>query len=464
MASDKPRVRFSPSPTGPFHVGSARTALFNWLFARANDGVFILRIEDTDPERDREEWVEVILDSMRWLGLDWDEGPHRQSGEQAAHLDAAQRLFQAGHAYYCDCTPDDVKERTGNPSLGYDGFCRERGLEPGPGRSLRFKVPQEGETVVHDAIRGEPAFENATIADFVIVRSTGTPVFVLANVVDDVAMDITHVIRGEEHLSTTPKYLLIRAALTDKPEPHFAHVPLLVNEKRQKLSKRRDKVALGDYRDKGILAEAMRNYLVLLGWQPGDDREIVTIEEVIASFRLEDISKSPAFFDLDKLTHVNAEYIRAEEVEEFVARSEPWLPAHFDRAQFAKLAPLVQERVRLMSEVPGMVEFLFADPVEIDEAAWEKATKQEDVAAQVLDVAAARYPECEWTAEAIQQATFALGEELDMKLRKVQAPIRVAVTGKGVGLPLFESLEALGRERTLERIARARARLTQVAA
>ncbi|MEA2403727.1 MAG: glutamyl-tRNA synthetase [Thermoleophilaceae bacterium] len=462
--ADSPRVRFSPSPTGPFHVGSARTALFNWLFARANDGTFILRIEDTDPERDRPEWIDVILDSMTWLGLDWDEGPYRQSGEQPAHLAAAQKLYESGHAYYCDCTPDDVKARTGNPSLGYDGFCRDRGLEPGPGRSLRFKVPHEGETVVHDAIRGEPSFENATIADFVIVRSTGTPVFVLANVVDDVAMDITHVIRGEEHLSTTPKYLLIRKALTDKPEPQFAHVPLLVNEKRQKLSKRRDKVALGDYRDLGFLSEAMRNYLVLLGWQPGDDREIVTIEEVIASFRLEDISKSPAFFDVDKLTHINSEYIRAEPVERFVERSEPWLPESFDRDVFARLAPLVQERVRVLSEVPGMVEFLFVDEPEIDDAAWQKATKDRDVAAKVLDAAAERYASCDWDAESIKQATFALSEELDLKMRKTQAPIRVAVTGKGVGLPLFESLEALGRERTLERISRARARLTQVPA
>ncbi|MGH9180972.1 MAG: glutamate--tRNA ligase, partial [Acidimicrobiales bacterium] len=305
-------MRFSPSPTGFFHVGGARTALFNWLVARQRGGTFILRIEDTDKERNRPEWVEGIQSAMVWLGLDWDEGPYFQSERTHLYAEAAEKLHAGGQAYYCDCTRDAVDARTrGNPTPGYDAFCRDRNLDAAPGRPLRFRTPREGTTTVVDVVRGRPSFENATIEDFVIARGDGTALFVLANVIDDLDMAVSDVIRAEEHLPTTPKYILLHEALTDRPLPAFAHVPVIVNEKRQKLSKRRDKVALEDYRDQGYLAHAMRNYLGLLGWAPSGDREVVSVEEMVDEFRLEDVNLSPAFFDEKKLRHFNGLYIRA---------------------------------------------------------------------------------------------------------------------------------------------------------
>ena len=276
MSSSAPlRVRFAPSPTGYFHVGGARTALYNWLVARKGDGKFVLRIEDTDRERSKPEWIEGILSALEWLGVDWDEGPYLQSERGPIYADVASRLFESGNAYACDCTREQVLERTkGNAIPGYDGFCRDRGLAWTPGTVLRFRVPDSGVTIVHDVVRGEVEFQNSTIEDFVIVKSNGDALFVLAVVADDRDMEITHVIRAEEHLPTTPKAVLIWEALGGPPLPVFAHLPWLVNEQRQKLSKRRDKVAVEDYRVQGYLPEAMRNYLVLLGWGSPDQREI----------------------------------------------------------------------------------------------------------------------------------------------------------------------------------------------
>ena len=461
-----PRVRFAPSPTGFFHVGSARTALFNWLFARRSHGTFILRIEDTDVERNREEWVEGIVSAMAWLGLDWDEGPYRQSERGDRHRAAAERLFSEGRAYYCDCTRDDVLARTAaNPAPGYDGFCADRGLGPGPGRALRFRVPDTGTTVVHDVIRGDVPFEHATIEDFVIVKSTGQPLFHLANVVDDLDMGITHVIRGEEHLPNTPKALLLWDALGGPEPPVFAHVPVLVNEKRQKLSKRRDPVALEDYRSRGFLPEAMRNYLVLLGWSPLDGREVLGIDDMVSEFRLENVNTSPAFFDVVKLTHFNGEYIRALPVDRFIETCRPWLekgpwPAdRFDPAVFARLAPLVQERVAVFEEVPAMVDFCFLDEPLTDEAAWQKAVARNADADAVLSESAAGFGSCEWTAGGIRAVIERVGEAHGLKLARAQAPVRVAVTGRTVGPPLFESLEVLGRDRAVARLEAALERL-----
>jgi glutamyl-tRNA synthetase len=449
-----PRVRFAPSPTGPFHVGGARTALFNWLFARREGGEFLLRNEDTDPERSSDEWLEGILDGLRWLGLDWDGEIVRQSGRLDAHRAAADQLLGAGHAYWCDCTKEAVEARTGQAS-GYDGFCRERGLGPGDDRVVRFAAPREGSTTVVDLIRGDATFEHALIDDFVIVRRGGAPIFVLANAVDDEFQQVTHVIRGEEHLSTTPKYLLIRRGLGYDGDPVFAHLPLLVNEKRQKLSKRRDKVQLLQYRDEGYLAVAMRNYLALLGWAPRDGEEIAPIERMTEQFRLEDVSRAPAFFDEVKLRHVNAEYLRAMGDEEFAAAARPFVERaveRFDPALFAQVAPLAQTRVQVLSEVPQLLGFLFTDRVEFDQASWEKAIEKNAWSADVLRDAAAAYVEAAWETEALKDTTVAIGERHGLKLGKAQAPIRVAVTGRTVGPPLFESLEALGRETTLARV------------
>lgn len=466
--ADAPRVRFAPSPTGFFHVGGARTALFNWLFARHHRGTFILRIEDTDVERNRPEWVAGIESALRWLGLDWDEGPYFQSARTDRHREAAEKLYADGCAYYCDCTREVIERRTrANPTPGYDGYCAERGLGPGPGRALRFRTPDEGATTVVDVIRGPTTFEHVTIEDFVILRSSRQAPFILANVADDIDGAITYVIRGEEHLPNTPKALLLWEALGAGPPPVWAHVPLLVNERRQKLSKRRDKVALESYRDEGYLAEAVRNYLALLGWAPRDGREILTLEEMTAEFRLEDVNNSPAFFDVRKLTHFNAEYIRALAEATFVQRSLPWLestdapwpPEAFDLEVFNKIAGLVQTRVQTLAEVPGMVDFLFVEEPELDAASWEKHVAGVPAAREVLTGVLAAYAEVDWKAPAVEAATWEVGERLGLNRKRTQFPVRVAVTGRALGPPLFESLEVLGRARTLRRIERALARL-----
>jgi glutamyl-tRNA synthetase len=445
-----------------FHVGGARSALHNWIYARQHGGALVLRIEDTDTSRNRPEWTEGIIRALAWLGIGEDqyEGPFLQSANTGEHKKAVERLRDAGRAYFCDCTRDDVIARTGDSYKGYDGHCRDRGLEAGPGRALRFRTPDEGSTVVIDLIRGKPEFDNATIEDFVIARGDGSVLFMLANVVDDMTQRITHVIRAEEHLSNTPKQQLLWEALGAQP-PIWAHVPVVVNEKRQKLSKRRDKVALEDYQAEGYLAEAMRNYLMLLGWAPSGDREIVPWSVIEEEFRLEDVHPSPAFFDVKKLRAFNGEYIRALPVEEFVERCRPWLGApyapwaseKYDEEVFRALAPLAQTRVAVMSEITAIVDFAFLDEPDIDEASWNKAMKEP--AAAILAAAIESYTDAPWTAEELKARTEAIGVEHGLKLGKTQAPIRVAVTGRTVGLPLFESLQVIGRECTLERLRKA---------
>jgi glutamyl-tRNA synthetase len=457
------RVRFSPAPTGYLHVGGARTALFNWLYARSVGGTFILRIEDTDAALSRDDLIEGIQRTLRWLGIDWDEGPFRQSQRAGLYQAAAARLRESGYAYYCDCTREDVQART-RDDAGYDGWCRDRGLTAG---AVRFRAPDEGATVVHDLIRGDVTFEHTTIEDFVIERTDGTAVFLLANAVDDMDMAMTHVIRGEDLLNSTPKVLLIRQALGDEQPPVYAHVPLIVNEKRQKLSKRRDDVAIEDYRERGYLPEALRNYLALLGWAPANDREILPIEDMVAEFRIEDVKPSPAFFDVKKLEAINAEYIRALPVATFVRECLPWLetdppwpPERFNLSVFEAVAPLVQERARTLAEVPGMVDFLFLEELAVDPGAWDKAITRNPAAAGVLDEAIACYGEARWETDELHRLTAAIADRHGLKLAKAQAPIRAAVTGRGVGPPLFESLHLLGRERTIERLARAKDHLS----
>jgi glutamyl-tRNA synthetase len=464
------RARFAPSPTGYFHVGGARSVLFNWAFARHNNAALVLRIEDTDAERNRPEWTAGIISALDWLGIDGSqyEGPFFQSENLGKHTEAAQELYRQGRAYYCDCTREDVIARTGDQHRGYDGYCRDRGLEPGPGRALRFRAPDEGATVVDDLVRGKTVFENSTIEDFVLARGNGSVLFLLANVVDDMDQRITHVLRSEEHLPNTPKQQLLWEALGHEP-PAWGHLPIVVNEKRQKLSKRRDKVALEDFRDEGYLAEAMRNYLMLLGWAPKGDREIVPFDEMVAEFRIEDVNPSPAFFDVKKLRAFNGEYIRALTADQFIAACQPWLspetvpwPAgRFDPAVFADLAPLAQTRVALLAEIVPMVDFAFlAEPVQ-DEASWAKAMREP--AADLLADVAVAYEDVPWTAEPLRERLEAVGASYGLSLGKAQAPVRVAVTGRTVGLPLFESLVVLGRTETLRRIESARERVTGLA-
>ncbi|GLX02597.1 glutamate--tRNA ligase [Microtetraspora sp. NBRC 16547] len=452
------RVRFAPSPTGMFHVGGARSALYNWALAEQSGGTFVLRIEDTDAARNRPEWTEGIISALAWIGINGDsphfEGPYFQSAYEAQHREAAATLLKDGKAYHCTCTRDDVKARTGSEHQGYDGFCRDRGLTEG---AVRFRTPDEGVTVVDDLVRGRVEFPNAAMEDFVIVRGDGSPLFILANVIDDIEMRISHVVRAEEHLSNTPKQQLLWEALGVTP-PIWAHVPVIVNEKRQKLSKRRDKVALESYRDEGYLAEAMVNYLMLLGWGPGDDREIMPWSEMMPMFRLEDVNPSPAFFDEKKLRAFNGEYIRALPLNVFIERCAPWLDPSWDRETFARVAELAQTRVAVLSEITANVDFLFLDEPVHDQASWDKAMKPG--AAEILSGYAERLQEVSWDPESLKTALEEVGAAHGLKLGKAQAPVRVAITGRTVGLPLFESIEVLGRERALERLRTALAKLS----
>jgi glutamyl-tRNA synthetase len=455
--SDGPRVRIAPSPTGYFHVGTARTALFNWLFARQTGGTFVLRVEDTDAARNRPEHTEGIIRSMQWLGLDWDEGPYFQSERRSLYEAAIEKLVAAGAVYACDCTPEQIEKRAEErgEASGYDGHCRDQGHELAPGRLLRFRTPDTGRTSFDDLVRGTVVVDNANIEDFGVRKSNGDPLFILANVVDDADMGITHVIRGEDHVSNTSKYILLWEALGFGPLPVFAHLPLLLNDSRKKLSKRRDKVAVEDYRDEGYLPEAMRNYLALLGWSPAGDREIVGVDEMITAFRLEDVKSAPAIFDERKLQAVNAEYLRALSQPELVDRAQAWI-----QSRWQPIAPLVQERARTLADVFTITDFLYRPTPVIDLGEWDKGVRKNPSFGALLTAAAARYATVEWTAAALHDATAAAGQDAGVpQLGKAQAPIRLAVTGRSVGPPLFESLELLGRDQTLARLAAAQERL-----
>ncbi len=436
-------MRFAPAPTGYLHVGGARSALFNWLFARRHGGTLVLRIEDTDQERSRPELIEAILDSLSWLGIDWDEGPVFQSERRDLYRQAAEKLLADEVAYLIDADK--------NPLPGTE-------IQPGVGVAVR--VPDDGATEFDDLIRGHVRFEHENVEDFVIWRSNDTPTFVLANAIDDVDLAISHVIRGEDLLSSTPKVLFLRRALGHTDVPVYAHLPLLVNEQRQKLSKRRDDVAVGDYRERGFLPEAMANYLALLGWGPPDGVEVRPMDEIVELFALEDVVKGAAFFDLHKLEHVNGEWMRRLALDEFLTAVDPWVSGldGFDSERWRAIAPLVQERVKVLSEAPEQVDWLFAPDAPDDPESWAKAMGEQ--AADLLDAVIETYEAVDWEAEALKEALRALGEDrFGLKLGKAQAPVRVAVTGRTVGPPLFEGLVLLGRDETLRRLRAARAKL-----
>ena len=463
-----PRYRFAPSPTGFFHVGGARTALYNWALALRTGGTFVLRIEDTDESRNSPEWTQGIIDALSWLGIDSShpqfEGPYFQSQNAALHVAAAHKLFEQGNAYWCDLSAEQIQARAKETGKqGYDGYSRDRGLTGGPGQVLRFRVPA-GSTVVHDLVRGEVEFANETIEDFVLLRSNGSPMFLLANVVDDIEMKVSNVVRAEEHLPNTPKQQMLWDALGHTP-PQWAHVPVLVNEQRKKLSKRRDKVALEQYREEGILPDAMVNYLMTLGWAPAGDTEIVPWSSMVEEFRLEDVNHSPAFFDIKKLASFNGDYIRALSLQDFVSASLPvlaatdaWPASRFSAEVYEKIAPLVQTRVVTMSEVPAMVDFLFLEDPAIDQAAWDK-TMAAEFAADVLKHCMSEFATCEWNHDALKTILESWTEAKELKLGKTQAPIRVAMTGRTVGPPLFESIEILGRDETIRRLQKSLSRL-----
>ncbi|WP_413806968.1 glutamate--tRNA ligase [Streptomyces sp. OE57] len=483
------RVRFCPSPTGNPHVGLVRTALFNWAFARHHGGTLVFRIEDTDAARDSEESYTQLLDVMRWLGFDWDEGPeiggphapYRQSQRMDLYREVAEKLLEAGHAYRCYCTAEELEERreaarkAGRPS-GYDGKCRTLTAEriaayeaEGRASIVRFRMPDEPITFT-DLVRGELTFAPENVTDYGIVRANGAPLYTLVNPVDDALMEITHVLRGEDLLSSTPRQIALYRALAEigaggGAVPAFGHLPYVMGEGNKKLSKRDPQASLNLYRERGFLPEGLLNYLSLLGWSLSSDRDVFSLEEMVEAFDISAVNANPARFDLKKAEAINADHIRLLDVKAFIEACEPWLraphapwaPEAFDAAAFEALAPLAQTRLTVLSDITANVDFLFLDEPVADEASWAKAMKPG--ADALLASVRTRLAEADWDAETLKAAVLAAGEEHGLKLGKAQAPLRVAVTGRTVGLPLFESLEVLGRERTLARVEAALAKL-----
>jgi glutamyl-tRNA synthetase len=477
------RVRFAPSPTGFLHVGGARTALFNWLFARHEGGTFVLRIEDTDVERSRQDWTEGIQTTLRWLGLDWDEGPHLQSGRFDRHLEAARQLLERGAAYECFCTEEEITARyearkaAGPADPGYDGHCRrltpaerEQRAEEGRPRSVRFRTPDDGASSFTDVIRGEVTVPWSTIPDFVIVRTSGAPVFYLANAVDDADTGITHVIRGEDLTDTTHRMLALREALANfgvigPGRPVFAHLPLLVGADRAKLSKRHGAISLEDFAERGYLPEALANYLGLLGFslptgEDGASREIVSLAELAAGFDLARVAPSPAFFDYDKLNWINGEYIRALSPAEFAERCRPFGEARYgdrlDPAVFAPAMAIAQERATTLAGAADAAWFLFVPEEEFAIAPESlDRLRATDRVAEILAAVADHLEQCEWTVEGADLRPVL--EELEIKPRKGLPAVYAAIEGTHAGLPLFDSIVLLGRERAVRRVRAAEA-------
>ena len=454
-------------------MGSARTALFNWLFARHHGGELVLRVEDTDASLKTQAYVDAIIEPLRWLGLDWDSGPYFQSERRGLHSAAIEQLVAGGAAYYCDLTRADIEQRCAAAGLpaGYHGWSRDRDVTDGPGVVVRFRCPDDGATVVDDIVRGRVSFPNESLEDFVIRRGDGSPTFHLANAVDDHDMGITHVIRGEDLLNTTPRVQLIWQALGSGPPPAYAHLPLLVNAKRQKLSKRRDDVALDDYRRRGYLPEAMVNYLTLLGWGPPDEVEIRPLDEIVALFDLDAVKPAPAFFDPVRLDHINSAYIKALTPEQFTARAEPflagpdapWPPERYDCDKVRVLAGEIQQRIVRLGEAAGWIDWILCPEVSYDEKAWNKAMVKGRAAAQVLEAVEARLYADDFTSpQRLESIVMGVGDELTESTGarvRSQPPVRVALTGTGAGLPLWEPMRLLGREATLARLRAALARL-----
>ncbi len=446
------RLRFAPSPTGALHIGGARTALYNWLAARHEGGALVLRIEDTDRERSTEENVEQILDALRWLELDWDEGPISQAGRADRHQAALRRLLESGAAYRDTATAKDVEawKAEHGADRGYRG-------EPSddPAAAVRLRVPDEGATVVEDQIRGPVSFPNRSYDDFVIARGDGSVLYNFAVAVDDAEMGVTDVVRGDDHLSNTPKQLLVLAALGFEP-PRYAHLPLLHGPDGRKLSKRHGAASVQELREAGYLPAAVRNYLALLGWGADDDATLISTDELIERFRVADVGKAAAIFDEKKLRWVNGRYMRELPLEQYVQA----VATHLGRPADERLrsaCEIAQEKAQTLAEVWPLIRFLFEPPVD-DEKAWRK-TMKDDAPRALRAVREALAEGDEFDAEAVERTLSPLPERLGLKPGKVYQPIRVAITGTTVSPGIFESVSALGRDETLRRIDAALVRL-----
>jgi glutamyl-tRNA synthetase len=452
MSEKDLRVRFAPSPTGALHIGGARTALYNWLAARHSGGKLILRIEDTDLERSTEENVSQILEALEWLGLDFDEGPLSQVARAPEHSAALGRLLESGAAYRDSATADDVrawKDRHG-AGRGYRGTH-----DPGGGGAIRLRVPDEGDTVVKDMIRGEVRFPNSSQDDFVIARGDGSVLYNFAVAVDDADMGVTEVIRGDDHLSNTPKQLLVLEALGVDP-PRYAHVPLLHGPDGKKLSKRHGAASVQELRDAGYLPAAVRNYVALLGWGPGDDETLLDTDELVSRFRPEDVGRSSAVFDEKKLRWMNGRYMREMDLDEYTGAVARFNGREPDQA-LRDACAIAQEKAQTMNEVWPLVRFLFEEPVD-DEKAWRKTMKAH--APEALTASREALAGLEgFSAAEVEAALEPIPGSMELGAGKVYQPIRVAITGTTVSPGIFESVSALGRERTLARIDAALARL-----
>jgi len=447
------RLRFAPSPTGALHIGGARTALYNWLAARHDGGQLVLRIEDTDLERSTAENVEQILDALRWLQLDWDEGPVSQAGRAESHAAALARLLESGAAYRDSATAVDVEawKAEHGAGSGYRGTPTEE-----PGAAIRLRVPDDGETVVDDLLRGPVAFPNRSYDDFVIARADGSVLYNFAVAVDDAEMGITEVVRGDDHLSNTPKQLLVLAALGHEP-PRYAHLPLLHGPDGKKLSKRHGAASVQELREAGYLPAAVRNYLALLGWGTDDDTTLMSTEELVRRFEVADVGKAAAIFDEKKLRWLNGRFMRELPLDEYTAAVARHLGREADEALRAG-CEIAQEKAQTLDEVWPLIRFLFEDPVD-DPKAWAKVMKEG--AGGMLEAASAALAGVDpFEPEAIEAALAPLLDRFDVKPGKLYQPIRVAITGSSVSPGIFESLAVLGRNRALERIDSAAERLS----
>ena len=479
----KVKVRFAPSPTGDLHVGNIRTALFDWAYARHTGGTFLFRIEDTDTTRVTDEYIQAAIDTLKWLGLDWDEGPevggdngpYLQSQRLDIYAEWAQKFLDQRDAYHCYCTPAELEatreaQRAANVAPGYDGKCRNLTAEQiaaykAEGREavVRMRMP-DGTTTFVDEIRGEVSFDHKFVPDFVLVRADGSPLYTLAVAVDDVLMKVTHVLRGEDLLSSTPRQIRVYQAMGVKPEdfPVFAHLPFVMGQDNAKLSKRNGEVSIAWYREQGYLPEAICNYLALLGWSPGDDRENITMKELCELFTVEKVHSSPARFDMKKLEAINGDKIRALTLDEFLKWSLPFLTeagvitgTDSEIALVKAALPIIQERIVKINEVPQMLKFLFVKEFSVEADSISKIT--DDVSKEVLKRSLKELePLTTWNHDSIEAALrTCLIEEMGLKPRIAFGAVRIATTGSTISPPLFESMELLGKEASLARIAAA---------
>ncbi len=459
------RVRFAPSPTGFLHIGGARTALFNWLFARHYKGVFVLRIEDTDRNRSTDEYMNLIIQDMKWLGLDWDEGPFRQTDRFDIYRDYANRLIQAGKAYYCCCTTEELERKrqlaiaAGLP-MKYDGKCRD--LKKPPSNipaAIRFKMPKEGQTIVNDLVKGCVIFDNSQIEDLVIVRSDGTPTYNFVVVVDDIDMNISHIIRGDDHLNNTPKQIHIYEAFSSKM-PQFAHLPMILGHDKSRLSKRHGATSVLAYKDMGYLPEAIVNYLARLGWSHGD-QEIFTKDEMVNFFSIENIGKSAAVFNPEKLLWLNSHYIIRSDSERLAELVIPFLinkgiiesDKDIDLKWLSKAINLLKERAKTLDELANSLNYFIADSIEIDPKIAQKFLMPQSIK-YLIELKNALLSLDDFSSASIEKIFNTLAESYSLKLGAIAQPVRVAITGGTASPGIYELIEIIGREKTIDRLSK----------